>query len=417
MKDAGFKTIAMTPFARLNRINKALHRHLIATETLKEPFSHELLLAMDNNSDATIADITHFFQQNNLIALALLAADRIFLRQSRLKRLPSPSFIERQLRRYESLGLFAWAERQALSCAETLANADLYALKARLAVDRGAYDEALALADRCAEAKAWPQLEARIRAERELLASPQAGSGRRYAVKVVNLPQDYARRDMCMAAMKRVGLAFEFAKAIRVDEIPASDQPLFTRPVTRMEDGTFGNQLTQYRIWRQTAEGEPELTLVFEDDTTATMAMEPFLRHAPLPADADIIFCNDRLCGDADRLTVEPIGTALAELSRRLPNLRAPGSDAYILTRSGAEKLSAIARTEKFHSIGTDWYILSHSIDASAVAGLNPDSILAKELTQRHAAPVHSDIVLNGYITSRPLSANRPLGVARLNRV
>ncbi len=103
--------------------------------------------------------------------------------------------------------------------------------------------------------------------------------------------------------------------------------------------------------------------------------------------------------------------------SRRHPRLRAPGADGYILTRAGAEKLARIVEIEKFHSPGTDWYILAHSIRPEELARLNPDSVLFKAIDTRCRGEEFADIVLNGYMTSLPLGYNRPLGADRFNRV
>ncbi|KQT50352.1 hypothetical protein ASG52_05880 [Methylobacterium sp. Leaf456] len=419
MSEAGFKSIVMTTFARLNRVNKGLHRHLVKTggTSLLDPGAEELLAVIGEDSDDSITEITHFFQQNNLLALSIAAADRIFVRRAEAGTVPSPTRILHQLRRYESLGLFEAVERLAKHYGERRPHPALDLLLARMLVDRGAYDAALAVIARGGQDEEWASLLKRIEAERPLVESERSGPGRSYDVAVVNLVQDYARRDMSLAAMRRGGLDFRIVPAIRVDEIPASDQGLFRKPLRRLEDGSFGNQATQYRIWRKAADEGADLTAVFEDDTCASMALEPFLRHAPIPEDAEIIFFNNRLCGESDRLTVRPIGEALADTSRRHPGLRAPGADGYILSRSGAEKLARIVKIEKFHSPGTDWYILAHSIRREELALLNPDSVLFQALNTRCHGAEFADIVLNGYMTSLPLGYNRPLGAARFNRV
>ncbi|MBC7986602.1 MAG: glycosyltransferase family 25 protein [Sphingomonadaceae bacterium] len=254
-------------------------------------------------------------------------------------------------------------------------------------------------------------------AKRSLVAgSPQA------AVHVINLPRDRYRKIAMENRLAFLATPHRFVNAVSSDDVPAELEHLIASHAARPLDGSFGNQLSQYRIWKSIAAGELPFGIVLEDDAFVTVPGLDRIDFAALMGDLDIAFFNDRLSrwrGEVARpeLACRPLPDVLAELAISHPMLRAFGSDGYVLSAAGAAKLVAIAEREGFHSIGTDWYLLSHSVSAAGQERLAEPSVLRDRLRVAERKKTEDGPVLRGGVISPPLAEHRPLGVWRSTRV
>jgi hypothetical protein len=241
---------------------------------------------------------------------------------------------------------------------------------------------------------------------------------------IVNLPSDRYRRlrsERCLALLK---LEAEFWRGHKPHEIPEDGHRLFSRKLDVTVDGSFGNQYTQYLLWKEVQDRGLDLALCLEDDSLLVTDPAQVLRRLNLPPGWDIIFANPRmdLTRTADPTTPDfsltPFTEAFARLSHAYPGSRGFGADCYFLSASGARKLVHLAETEGFHSVGTDWWLQSHCVPAGELEGFSPASHVYGELSRRHSnSERHSPLLLNGYVLSPSLVSTDAMGVSRSLRI
>lgn len=260
-----------------------------------------------------------------------------------------------------------------------------------------------------------------VEAATERLA--QLPHGAENDVFVVNLLQDAHRRQAFTARFAQLGMRHRVARAVRVDDIPAELIPLLRVSVDSGLDGSFGNQLSQYRTWKAIAAGERPYGIVLEDDGYVRYRGLSRLSFEALAPDADIVFLNDRLApamtdGEDGAVGLDPLEDVLAARSFREPEAAALGSDGYVLSRRGAEKLVHIAEMEGFHTVGTDWYLVCHAFDYRRLDAINGQSVMA-EVLRSWSARVEGlgSTRLKGFVMRPALVEHRPLGTWRSGRV
>lgn len=246
----------------------------------------------------------------------------------------------------------------------------------------------------------------------------------KWPVYVVNLPQDKYRGISVRARAAQLGLPINVVKATRIDDIPKPYSVLLRPPAREAVDGSFGNQISQYRIWKKIANTDSEYGIVMEDDAFVRYRGIDMLDFSSICGDFDILFINDRLCVERELAHGSaplclPLDLALMQLTSKTPELNAFGSDGYILSRRGARMLVDVANEEGFHTIGTDWYLISHSFDYHKLGEISKNSTTAKVLESRlgRISALQRYQSLKGLVFPFPLVEHRPLGVWRDSRV
>ena len=242
-------------------------------------------------------------------------------------------------------------------------------------------------------------------------------------VFVVNLLQDINRRYAVTARLSSLEIRHVVVKAVSIDDIPGHLLPLLRMGTSLSLDGSFGNQLSQYGIWQKIAEGQTSYSIVLEDDAFVRYRGLARLTFDELANDADIIFLNDRLAPSMESnvdgyVGAEPLEDALVRISYTSPNAAALGSDGYVLSRLGAQKLKHTAEIEGFHSVGTDWYLVCHAFDYRRIDELNPDSTMSAVIRAWRSRVQGLGVNrLRGAVLQPAVVEHRPLGTWRSNRV
>ena len=181
--------------------------------------------------------------------------------------------------------------------------------------------------------------------------------------------------------------------------------------------GSFGNFLSQMRIWRKIDEsGLPGL--VCEDDVIFDENIVRANEFVSKCMNADIIFGNDRCCppasfvpslGDGsinEAVTVFPLSLSINLNLLTTKRWGAPGADCYYLSPTGARKLISLVE-----EIGTfmhiDWMMVKYS-----VAGLNSDYFYASGMYQPFLTIVNAELFsairLNAATLRQPVAHHRP---------
>ena len=247
--------------------------------------------------------------------------------------------------------------------------------------------------------------------------------GSENGIFVVNLLQDAHRRRAFTARFAHLGIKHTVVKGVRIDDIPEHLVRLLRARTDKELDGSFGNQLSQYGIWKAIATGEAPHGVVLEDDGFVRYRGLARLSFEDLAPDVDIIFLNDRLApaitsAEGGEVGLDPLEDVPVARSFREPEVAALGSDGYVLSKRGAERLVHIAETEGFHTVGTDWYLVCHAFDYRRLEELNGDSVMAKVLRSWSARVQTPGIArLTGMVLKPALVEHRPLGTWRSGRV
>lgn len=240
---------------------------------------------------------------------------------------------------------------------------------------------------------------------------------------VVNLPSDTHRRYRSEYRAQMLNCPIEIVRALRPEMIDESYHHLFSTSLDNKTDGSFGNQFTQYKLWRAIASGTCEYSFVTEDDAWLLGPIPDPITALNVPDDFDIVFVNDRLCPmtydvDAENVSSScPISLALGLIAAVFPDINALGSDGYFVSRRGAEKLVAIVEQNGFRAVGTDWLLVSHCVTPADIdslpSGSNLHTILSQRL-RRHALPMTH---LRAFVSVLPVVRHLPFNVSRANRI
>jgi len=168
-----------------------------------------------------------------------------------------------------------------------------------------------------------------------------------------------------------------------------------------VEIGCF---LSHVKLWEMIARQTDEFSLVLEDDATPRGLRR--LATMERPADADLVFVNDRMCegGRGDPVTTEvfcvPFLRGLEKLNR---TRRGAGTDGYILTPAGAARLLEAVNTDLcFGNI--DGRLLRYCADREELDANFPDSFISKVIHDHHNPSISPRwSVIKGYCLNTPL--------------
>lgn len=243
-------------------------------------------------------------------------------------------------------------------------------------------------------------------------------------VFVVNLPTDRYRRRRAERNLADLGLEARFRRGFRPMEIPAEGRALF-RGVRfdAATDGSFGNQYSQYLVWREIAEGREPCALVLEDDALLLADPGAVLATLELPVGWDVIFATPRLDMTArllppqGRFVLTPFAEAFARHSHAAPAQSGFGSECVFISREGARKLVAIVEAEGFHSVGTDWYLQSHCVPQTPAGAFNRDSRVWEQVSGRFDCRAAGAPLLEGHVLSPALAQTFSRGMHRALRI
>ncbi|MBE9606039.1 hypothetical protein IAI18_14330 [Acetobacteraceae bacterium H6797] len=242
-------------------------------------------------------------------------------------------------------------------------------------------------------------------------------------VYVVNIPGEIHRRRRAERSLENVGLQGRFRRGYKPLDIPPEGRGLVKVKLSDISDGSFGNQYSQYLVWKEIAEGEAEWAVFLEDDMQLLVDPAHVLLHMALPEDWDIIFANPRL-DLSTRLADAPSGFFLTPMEEAMvlhaqfsPSKRGYGADCYLLSRKGAAKLVALMESEGIRRVGTDWFLHIHSIPRGALGRFKEGSVVRHMLESRFAQPWYREDVLKAYVLSPNLATGMSMGVTRQSRL
>jgi GR25 family glycosyltransferase involved in LPS biosynthesis len=396
------------PFKRIKRLDELLYE-----KDLKASSDVGTLIIKNHLKDVTsYAHVVTFCSNNDLLLAALYFAEA-HLRDFGRTRFALTSMAKA----LEATGDFAgaWGLHEESRRVES-PDQNLILLAGRL----GKWD----YIERFAEA---PRLEVAVQR-----LQPLAATSRRHAaappppslpIYIVNLPEDKYRRMRAERSLALHGLSAQFRQGYKPTEIPEAERGIFRVQMNPATDGSFGNQYSQYQIWKEIAAGEQDFALILEDDAQLLVNPNAVLQDVPLPEGWDIIFANARLdlsrfenrqAGEFFMLSVEEV---LGRFSYISPNQGGFGNDCYLLSRAGARKLTSIVESEGFHRVGTDWYLQTHCIPRYSTDHFNPESTVAKGISARHKLSYHNPLLLNGYVLCPTITLAQSIGIHRGLRI
>ena len=217
-------------------------------------------------------------------------------------------------------------------------------------------------------------------------------------VYVINRAVDEERLAGFAAAASAEGVGFERIEAIDGHD-PLAPLFLYRRLVRdafwdgdRIKPGALACAASHMAAWRRMLADGAEAALICEDDARIVAGPEALAAAAAAASGADVVFVNDRATdwraagaasGDAeddmDLRSAPALAAAMAASGAR-PGAGglapAPGADAYLVTRRGAERLLALLDRVGLVA-GVDWLILAAGLggpaealaDAAALAG------------------------------------------------
>ena len=232
-------------------------------------------------------------------------------------------------------------------------------------------------------------------------------------VKVVNLPSDFYRKDRLDGLFRFNGIEASFVKAYTPSAVASAKKDIFKFLLPddlSVLDGTFGNQYTVYKIMKEISESKYEdWNLVVEDDVLMVSSVTHNL-ISNFPADAELIFLNDRLCKFNKLLSLEDH----LKIWQDDPKVdsTAPGSDAYIVKKSAATKIVKYFETFGITSVGTDWAILSCCLTNKSASELGVDRVIYKNFKNFFNSNDNNNHI-NAYVNGFPVFVHSPFNSYR----
>lgn len=145
-----------------------------------------------------------------------------------------------------------------------------------------------------------------------------------------------------------------------------------------IKPGAFGCYLSHAAAWRRMLADGAEMALICEDDAVLTGDPARLFAAARRRGDFDVIFANDRMSAwrEAAALKSDPKTMEVGALAARMTAKglapgdgglsKAPGADAYLVSRAGARKLLDNLARDRV-AAGVDWMILARALAPGAV--------------------------------------------------
>jgi len=199
---------------------------------------------------------------------------------------------------------------------------------------------------------------------------------------LINLDDDDARLKTFEEALTDQSLF----KVIRVPAVPGRYLPdaacaeLSGSSNWARKKGEIGCFLSHVKVWELIAASDIEFGVVLEDDVLPR-ALHRLAEIVP-PTSFDLVFINDRTSPGTrndpldEHLECLQISEALAVLNR---SGKGPGSDGYVITRAGAQKLLSVTSQDLYFG-NIDWRLIRYSVTAdlleNELAGTRVDVII-----------------------------------------
>jgi GR25 family glycosyltransferase involved in LPS biosynthesis len=199
-----------------------------------------------------------------------------------------------------------------------------------------------------------------------------------YPVYVINRAKDTERLQGFSESCRKWGIHFE-----RVEAANCADPNFDFRPYekdiaetfygkTQFLRGAVGCFLTHSAAWRKLLESDFSHAMICEDDAVFLGPLPKRISGYGFPTDVDLVFVNERTAGGLyggnrempnkpNPFEVFPVGEAINRILRMGSKVSAIGTDGYILSRGGAEKLLANLRSIGI-SMEVDWFLFLHSL-------------------------------------------------------
>jgi GR25 family glycosyltransferase involved in LPS biosynthesis len=241
------------------------------------------------------------------------------------------------------------------------------------------------------------------------LRSMRWGGRQEYPVYVINREKDVDRLQQFKKSCAKWAVDFK-----RVEGVDLRSKPVFLGEYrNRIADlcynklefvkGIYGCFLGHREAWKAVAKGASKWGLVCEDDASFLGPIPKSIEQFTLPENAEIVFCNQRMSDGlllrenskvnrAQGFEYVTADEGLEKLLEFTPHIIAPGGDAYLLSRSGAQKLLKIFEETRM-AFDVDWFMLFHSISNKAM-----DLFLQTDRTGRFDGYVPHRERLSGYV-------------------
>ncbi|QPN56633.1 glycosyltransferase family 25 protein [Synechococcus sp. CBW1107] len=218
------------------------------------------------------------------------------------------------------------------------------------------------------------------------LAGDRGSKSQSIPILLINLPQDIYRHARFQARCQELGLEFTVEPGLTPDEVWNVAHRFKCLPVAQANDKSTpacldehdrrqlrrsGNIIAQYNAWKKMVDEDITYAYIFEDDAWVDRSILDF-DISENQGCGEIIFVNDRLVrhcrwqhqGNSELVTVAELSDPRLAFPCDNADIRAPGADGYLLSQAGARKLVKIIDNTGIPDGGTDWFLLTVSLDA-----------------------------------------------------
>ncbi len=188
---------------------------------------------------------------------------------------------------------------------------------------------------------------------------------------VINLDKSERRMKNFRAAFATVLSSFKRIAGCPGSTLPNTIEVKLKYNFPSAGKGGLGCTLSHVMVWEQIIASEATYGLVMEDDVRPLRDFPTKIANLGLPNDFDICFANERIaCWVADQADCRKV-VPLSDALRRFPlRYNAPGSDCYILSKTGAEKLLDFFATDGYGSF-VDWRMLTYCLSRDELESLD----------------------------------------------
>jgi GR25 family glycosyltransferase involved in LPS biosynthesis len=230
----------------------------------------------------------------------------------------------------------------------------------------------------------------------------------------MNLASDTARRAHIQEDFSNLpDFALQIVPGIAGNTLPDTIcQSLTDHEIRPFPKGTLGCFLSHVAAWEKVATLNVDYAVVLEDDVELLGFGQ--LKNLSVPADAGIVFINERLSVQWGHspLTVIGLDLLLLFLDVRRQGL---GGDGYLLRPDAARKLIAACKTDLFRG-HVDGRLLRYAVSPAELEALPEESWIKTVIIHHHDKRRLPQLgLLKGYALSKPLvRQRRGMGSSRL---
>ena len=227
---------------------------------------------------------------------------------------------------------------------------------------------------------------------------------------VINREKDRARKKDAIKSYSEAKLAPIFVEAIDGHDNIKTMSPYVDLLADSfwgqpdIKPGAFACYLSHRKTWQLICDGDDELAIVTEDDSYPVANFHKRFDKLQFQInDCELTFINNRLCAWTNGKSKSANDAIWDRLKKSDPNddhFRAPGADAYVISKDCAQKLLDLTQQEGF-ICGVDWLMLALAWDSSEAKHSEVKSVneLKKIWKVRGPQPAHIDAM----ILSEPL--------------